>query len=249
MNGLAGFRAVHYLTVRGFESLLGEEDVPIGVQASGVVGRSVPWFGGAGDPDVFLAGRIDMGTGNRRSVLQAGLETEAQRDLRTTNWNGLIASAHAAWYYKSTLAQTLIFTTDAALGRRVIVPFELTLSDPLGGVEGYDGAQVAGGARAVSRAEYRRLFRMPVSLLRSAATWGVAGFVASGRIWNGGVPYGVTSPLVAAAGASLLIGFPIESRQLWRVNVAAPLVPEVHTGWVLRILDNFRGPVGVVGAS
>ncbi len=235
VNGLAGFRALHYMTVRGFESLLGEEDVPIGVQASSVVGRSVPWFGGAGDPDIFVSGRMDMGAGNRRSVVQAGLETEARRDLRTGAWDGLIASAHGAWYYKPTLAQTLIFTTDAALGRRVIVPFELTLSDPLGGVEGYDGAQVAGGVRAVGRAEYRHLFRMPWSLPRSAAAWGLAGFATTGRIWNGGVPYGATSPVVASAGASLLVGLPIEARQLWRLDVAAPLVPEVHTGWVLRI--------------
>ncbi len=235
VNGLAGFRGLHYITVRGFDSLLGEEDVPIGVQASGVVGRSVPWFGGAGDPDTFVSSRIDVGTGNRRTVIQGGIEVEARRDLRTDDWDGLIASGHAALYVKPSLSQTLILTADGAAGQRVIVPFELTLSDPLGGVEGYAGAQVAGGIRAVSRAEYRHLFRMPWSLLRSVAAWGLAGFVASGRVWNGDVPYGQTSPFVAAAGAGLLVGLPVESRQLWRVDVAAPLVPQPHAGWVFRI--------------
>ncbi len=235
INGLVGFRGLHYLTVRGFDSLLGEEDVPIGLQASGVVGRSVPWFGGAGDPDTFVSGRVDVGTGSGRSVLQGGLEAEARRDLHTAEWDGIVASGHAALYVKPSLSQTMILTVDGAFGQRVIVPYELTLSDRIGGVEGYDGARVAGGIRLVSRAEYRHLFRMPWALLRSAASWGLSGFVASGRIWNGDVPFGETSPIVAAAGGGLLVGLPIESRQLWRVDVAAPLIPQPHTGWVLRI--------------
>jgi hypothetical protein len=235
VNGLAGYRALRYLTVRGFDALLGEEDVPVGIQASGVAGASVPWFGGSGDPDTFVSSRIDAAIGSRTSVVQAGIQAEARRDRRTDAWDGLIASGHAAWYLKPSLSQTLIVTTDAATGERVLVPFQLALNDPQGGVEGYAGSQMAGGTRAVSRAEYRHLFRMPLAFLRAAAAWGVAGFVTGGRVWAGDVPYGVTSPMVAAAGLGLLVGVPKESRQLWRVDVAQPLVPEPHTGLELRI--------------
>lgn len=235
INGLAGFRSLRYLTVRGFDALLGEEDVPIGVQASGVAGHSIPWFGGSGDQDTFVSSRIDVAGGSSESVVQGGFQAEARRDVRTDEWDGLIASGHAAWYLKPTLSQTLIVTADAALGKRVLVPFELTLSDPQGGVEGYAGAQEAGGSRVVARAEYRHLFRMPIAWLRSGAAWGLAGFVTSGRVWAGDVPFGMTSPIVAGTGIGLLVGVPRESRQLWRVDLAAPLVPQPHSGLEFRV--------------
>lgn len=235
VNGLAGFRALRYLTVRGFDALLGEEDVPIGVQASGVAGHSVSWFGGVGDPDTFVSTRMDAAAGTSQSVVQGGFQAEVRRDTRTDNWDGLIASGHAAWYLKPSLSQTVIVTADAALGERVLVPFQLTLGDPQGGVEGYGGAQVAGGIRAVSRAEYRHLFRMPIGFLRAAAAWGLAGFVTTGRVWAGDVPFGMTLPVVAGTGLGLLVGVPKESRQLWRVDVSAPLVPQPHSGWEVRI--------------
>ena len=235
VNGLAGFRAVRYLTVRGFDALLGEEDVPVGLQASGVVGHSVPWFGGSGDPDTFASARFDAAVGSTESVVQAGVESEARRDVRTGVWDGLITSGHAAWYLKPTFAQTMIVTVDGSFGDRVRVPFQLSLGDFQGGVEGYAGAQQAGGARVVGRAEYRHLFRMPIALLRSAAAWGVAGFVSTGRIWAGDVPFGVTSPIVAGLGAGLLVGLPKASRQLWRVDLAAPMIAQPHCGWTVRI--------------
>jgi hypothetical protein len=235
VNGLAGFRAVRYLVVRGFDALLGEEDVPIGVQASGVAGRSLPWVSGLGDPDTFVSARLDAAAGTTKSIIQGGMESEARRDLRTGVWDGLIASAHAAWYLKPSLAQTVIVTADGAFGERVRVPFQLALGNQQGGVEGYGGARVAGGSRAVTRAEYRHLFRMPVGLLRSIGTWGVAAFATAGRIWANDVPFGVTSPIVAGTGAGLLVGIPKESRQLWRVDIAAPVVPQPHAGWIVQI--------------
>jgi hypothetical protein len=235
VNGLVGFRAVRYLTVRGFDALLGEEDVPLGVQASGVAGRSVPWFGGSGDPDIFVSSRLDVAGGTSRSVVQGGFEAEGRRNVRTRVWDGLVATGHAAWYLKTSLPQTFIFSADAALGDRVRVPFQLALADPQGGVEGYGGSRVAGSRRIVARAEYRHLIRMPVAVLRSAASWGLAGFATGGRVWAGDVPFGVTSPFVAGAGAGLLVGFPRNSRQLWRVDIAAPVVAQPHAGWEVRV--------------
>src|SRR6185312_7008967 len=179
--------------------------------------------------------RMNGAAGTSRSVVQGGLQAEARRDVHTGDWDGLIASGHAAWYLKPSLARTVIVSADGALGDRVRVPFQLALADPRGGVEGYGGAQVAGGARVTARAEYRQLFRMPVSFLRSAASWGLAGFVTTGRVWAANVPFGVTSPVVAGAGVGLLVGLPRESRQLWRVDIAAPLIAQPHAGWEVRV--------------
>lgn len=59
--------------------------------------------------------------------------------------------------------------------------------------------------------------------------------MTTGRVWAGDVPFGMTLPVVAGTGLGLLVGVPKESRQLWRIDVSAPLVPQPHTGWEVRI--------------
>jgi len=234
INALFGFRSVRYITVRGFDALLGEQDVPLGVQFSGVVGRSLAVLH-SGSHDTFFSGRFDLALGSRSSILRGGVETEARRDETTGRWDGLITSGRGAWYIKAGLANTITLSTDVAFGQRVRVPFQLALGDPDGGVRGYLGSNVAGAARGVGRAEYRTLIRPPIRLLRAAATWAVAGFVDGGRVWRGDVPFGNTSPTVASAGVSLLVGIPRASRQLWRVDLAEPLVHQPRSGLELRV--------------
>jgi hypothetical protein len=234
VNALFGVRSVDYITVRGFDALLGEQDVPLGGQFSAVVGRGLPWLG-PDARDIFVSGRLDLAAGTRSSIVRGGFETEARRDERTGRWDGLITSGRAAWYVKAGLAHTFTFSTDAAFGQRVRVPFQLALGDPDGGVRGYLGSNIAGAARAVGRAEYRTLVRPPMRVLRSIATWAVAGFVDGGRVWSGDIPFGVTSPTVASAGVGLLVGIPAASRQLWRVDLAMPLVRQPRAGLELRV--------------
>jgi hypothetical protein len=234
VNALFGLRSVSYITVRGFDALLGEQDVPLGAQFSAVVGRSVGVLG-SGARDIFLSGLLDLAAGSRSSILRAGVQTEARRDQITGRWDGLITSGRAAWYIKAGLAHTFILSSDVAYGQRVRVPFQLSLGNPDGGVPGYLGTNVAGAARTVERAEYRTLFRPPWRLLRSAATWGLAGFVDGGRVWAGDIPFGNTSPTVASAGVGLLVGIPRASRQLWRVDLAAPIVRQPRAGWEVRV--------------
>jgi hypothetical protein len=234
VNALFGVRAVSYITVRGFDALLGEQDIPLGGQFSTVIGRSVGVLG-SGARDIFFSGRLDLAAGSRSSIIRGGVQTEARRDEATGRWDGLITSGRAAWYIKAGLAHTFIISSDVAYGQRVRVPFQLSLGDPDGGVPGYLGSNVAGAARTVERAEYRTLFRPPVRFLRTAATWGLAGFVDGGRVWSGDVPFGTTSPTVASAGVGLLVGIPRASRQLWRLDLAAPIIREPRAGWELRV--------------
>jgi hypothetical protein len=234
INALFGIRSVTYLTVRGFDALLGEQDVPRGAQFSAVVGRGVSWFNAARG-DVFLSGRLDGAAGASTSILRGGVDAELRREDATAAWDGLITSGRVSWYFKPSLSQTLMLSTDAAYGERETVPFQLALGDPTGGVRGYGGSSVAGAGRIVGRAEYRTLFRPPLRLLRGAASWAVAGFIDGGRVWAGDVPFGTTSPFVAGAGVGLLVAIPAASRQVWRVDVAAPLVRQPRAGWGFRV--------------
>ena len=234
LNLLVGVRAVRYITVVGMDALLGEQDIPLGGQFSAVIGRSAAWLG-SNAHDVFLSGRLDLAAGSRSSVIRGGIQSEARHDETTGRWDGLITSGRAAWYIKAGLARTIIFSTDIAYGQRLRVPFQLALGDPNGGVPGYLGTNVAGAARGVGRAEYRTLFRPPLHLLRNLATWGLAGFVDGGRVWAGDIPFGTTSPTVGSAGVGLLVGVPRASRQLWRVDLAQPLVSQPRSGLEIRV--------------
>ncbi|MFI5249935.1 MAG: hypothetical protein ACHQTF_08190 [Gemmatimonadales bacterium] len=234
LNLLVGVRAVRYITVVGMDALLGEQDIPLGGQFSAVVGRSAAWLG-SGAHDLFLSGRLDLAAGSRNSVIRGGIESEARHDEASGRWDGLITSGRAAWYIKPGLARTIIISTDIAYGQRLRVPFQLALGDANGGVPGYLGTNVAGAARGVGRAEYRTLFRPPLHFLRTAATWGLAGFVDGGRVWAGDIPFGTTSPTVGSAGVGLLVGVPRASRQLWRVDLAQPLVSQPRSGLEIRV--------------
>jgi hypothetical protein len=234
LNLLVGVRSVRYITAVGMDALLGEQDIPLGAQFSAVVGRSAAWLG-SGAHDVFLSGRLDLAAGSRSSVIRGGVESEARHDETTGRWDGLITSGRAAWYIKDGLARTLIISTDIAYGQRLRTPFQLAIGDPNGGVPGYLGTNVAGAARGVGRAEYRNLFRPPLHFLRTAATWGLAGFVDAGRVWAGDIPFGTTSPTVGSAGLGLLVAVPRESRQLWRVDLAQALVSQPRSGLEIRV--------------
>jgi|HubBroStandDraft_2_1064218.scaffolds.fasta_scaffold07088_3 hypothetical protein len=234
LNLLLGLRAVRYITVVGMDALLGEQDIPLGGQFSAVAGRSVGLLG-SDSRDLFLSGRLDLAAGSRNSIVRGGVESEARRDEATGRWDGLITSGRAAWYIKAGLARTLIFSTDIGYGQRVRTPFQLALGDPDGGVPGYLGTNVAGAARGVGRAEYRTLFRPPTHFLRTAATWGLAGFADAGRVWAGDIPFGTTSPTVASAGVGLLVGIPRASRSLWRVDLAQPLIAQPRAGLEVRV--------------
>jgi len=163
--------------------------------------------------------------------------------VRTGEWDGLVASAHAAWYFKPKLTRTFVLSADGAYGQRVRVPFQLALGDVSGGVRGYASSTVAGGRRAVLRAEYRQLIALPWNVVNAAGGFGIAAFVDGGRTWAGDVPFGVTSPFVTAAGVGVLFSIPRESRQLWRIDLAVPLIPQPHAGVEIRISSSGAGAV------
>jgi outer membrane protein assembly factor BamA len=64
---------------------------------------------------------------------------------------------------------------------------------------------------------------MPWLSRRAGIAMGV--FADAGRIWAGDVPYGVTTPMRASVGFSLMGSYPVSSKRMYRLDVGFPLNP------------------------
>jgi hypothetical protein len=233
VNALWGVRAVNFLRVTGFESLTGVQDVRRGFQASSMLGRSVALLGSR-DDDYFVSGNLYAGVGGGRSFLANEVRGEARHDNGTDRWRGLVVGGRSAWYLVP--GERWRFVTSAQFSGvwRPRVPIQIQLGTRDGGVRGYDGAVEAGNARVVLRAESRYV----LGALGNVGDLGVAAFADAGRMWAGGAPYGVDSPVRAALGVGALGAFPRGSRKLWRVDVARPLSQVPGAPKVQFILEN-----------
>jgi hypothetical protein len=131
----------------------------------------------------------------------------------------LVGSGRLAWYLKASEERTLITSAEFSGAWREDVPFQLLLRSRSGGLRGYGSSRLSGGQRLVLRAEHRWL----LPGFRSFLGTGVAAFGEVGRMWAGDVPFGrtVTRP---SAGVSLLAAVPRDSRRLFRLDFAVPLV-------------------------
>ncbi|MFN9203934.1 MAG: hypothetical protein ACK6DP_12840, partial [Gemmatimonas sp.] len=150
-----------------------------------------------------------------------------------------IGSGRAAWYFRPAVRQTTVLQAEWATGRRMRVPFQLTMADREGGLIGHRNSTVPGARRAVVRAEQRLVVPTRLNL----ADVGVAGFAEAGRLWaERSVPYSVDTPWRGAVGVSLLAAVPPRSRRLWRIDVAVPVGNDPNRKFEVRIsgLDRSR---------
>ena len=218
INALAGFRDVKYLRVNGFESLDGNQDIRQGFEAAGVLGRGLQLFGGL-DQDLFASGNIYAGAGNARSFVAGEVTVEGRRDQDAHEWDGVLGSGRLATYFKPSKRHTLLTSLEWSGGWRQRIPFQLTLADKDGGPRGYRDSWMAGGQRGVVRLE-DRVF---VGHFKQFASIGIAPFMDFAKVWEGDVPFGVTSGINATAGISLLASVPPRSQRMWRFDIAVPL--------------------------
>jgi hypothetical protein len=228
---LVGVRLVRYVTVHGFNTLDALEDLPSGVQAGGLVGRSIPAWGAS---DLFLAGSVYAGHATLASFVALQLEIEGRKDYDVGEWNGLIASSRLAWYWQRSARRTLIVSEEFSGGSRARLPLQLTLRDGQGGLRGYRGSVLSGAWRNVVRLEDRWVL---ASQPRNANV-GFAGFADVGTLWSGSAPYGRTVPLRASVGASVLAAFPAGSKRVLRLDLAVPLRRDGNKAWELRFSSN-----------
>lgn len=228
-NAVVGVRALGFIPVRGFDALVGVQDVATGVQLGAVLGRGIPRLAGS-DDDVFLSTDFYAGFGSATSFIALRVEGEAREPRRTGPWDSLIGSGRLAWYLKPSAAHLLIFDGEMSGGARARVPFQLLLGDAEGGVRGYGLSHVAGAIRGVARIEERWFIGRPMGRL----ALGMASFADGGRVWAGDAPFGVDSKVRVGAGVGLLAAIPVQSKRLWRLDLSVPVSADQYARRQLR---------------
>lgn len=236
LNAVVGTRALSFTTVRGFDALMGAQDVATGVQVGALVGHGMPAFGSI-DDDLFLSTEVYAGLGSARSFAALQLEVEARRPRRSGQWDAVVGSGRLAWYVKPADTHVLIGSVEAAGGWRGRIPFQLRLGDRQGGVRGYGVSRLSGAVRSVVRVEDRWFLG---GLTRHEA-FGLAGFIDIGRVWAGDSPFGSTTGTRVGGGLGLLVALPSHSRRLWRLDLTVPLGHDRDARWEIRLTSHWTG--------
>lgn len=239
INALWGIRDLGFARVTGFDALTGTQDLAVGFQLGTMFGRSLSVLGSR-DDDIFMSSDLYIGAVGRNTALRVQVQSEGRRDnslsascnaivvtsagdqCKSGDWDGLLTSGRAIEYFKLSPQHTSTLSVEFSGGWRQRVPFSLTLSDPNGGLRGFYGSDTPGGQRIVMRLDNRVFVGRPWNV----ADIGVGAFTDAGRLWRGDIPYGVTTPLHASVGVSLLGAVPVRSARIWRVDVAYALRPE-----------------------
>jgi hypothetical protein len=217
-GGLFGLRRFKYVTVSGFDALMGRQDLQSGIEIIGLAARSFRVTGDL-ERDLLVGGSVYAGTATTRSLLAARLEGESRRIRGTGDWKGTIISGRAAWYSQPRIGRLETVSAEYSGAWDPRIPMQVTLGQAHAGIRGFADSRAGGGKRLVIRAEERRA---------SLTTWrrldlGAAAFAEAGRLWAGQAPFGVTTSWQFSIGASLLAATPPGSRRLWRLDFAVPL--------------------------
>jgi len=221
VNTLWGVRDIGFARVRGFDALTATQDLPVGFQLGTLFGRSLSVLGSR-DDDMFMSGDLYVGAAGRNNGIRLQLEGEGRRNNSDQRWDGLLATGHVLQYFKVVPTNTTTASVEFSGGWHQRIPFNLTLSDPEGGVRGFASSNTPGGQRFVARVEDRQFVGRPFGL----GDMGVGAFIDAGRLWAGDIPYGVTTPIRTSFGVSLLAAIPSNSARLWRLDVAIAKNPE-----------------------
>jgi hypothetical protein len=236
VNALLGVRGIRFMRARGLDALRGSQDIPLGLQFGTLVGRGVPIFD-ARTNDLFVASDLYLGFGTPRMVYRLQLQGEGRRTQETGQWDGLVGSGRLIGYAIVGDRRTRTLSLEWAGTSRVLVPHALSLGVPDGGIRGFRNANIIGGRRAIARLSEQVYVGAPFSF----GDFGFSIFSDAGQLWRGDLPYGVSTPVRASAGASLLLAVPMRSTRMWRLEFAAPLNREPGTSrWELRLSHSDR---------
>jgi hypothetical protein len=233
LNALWGLRDVHFVRVSGFDALEGTQDLRTGIQLATLVGKGVRLLRGK-EADWFGSTNLYAGAASQYSYTALEIAGEGRRD-EDGNWDGILAHGRGAIYLKPFNRQTLMTDLAWSGGWKQRIPFQLTFADRDGGLRGFRTSDVGGGRRLVARAEDRYL----IGRYKQVATVAVAGFAEAGKLWAGDSPFGVTTPIYASAGFSILAASPPQSRRTVRVDFAFPLRGEKHGAEVRLVVTDF----------
>jgi len=235
-NALLGARDIVFERIQGLDALTADQDVPIGFQIGTLFGRSLPMPGQREEEDVFVAGDLYVGATSGISTSRLQLQAEGRRPIGSRVWDGVIATGIVTHYFRFTPRHRNFIALEFSGAYRQRTPFQLLLGVPEGGVRGYEQSHFAGGQRLVSRIEERYVF----GNIFGAADAGFAMFTDVGKQWSGDVPFGVTTPVKASIGVSLLAAIPPRSARLWRADLAFPLSAGANARWTLTFTNADR---------
>ena len=235
INALVGRRDITYVRLEGLDALTASQDLPVGFQVGLQAGRSLP-VSGALEDDIFVAGDLYVGATNGLSTVRLQMQGEARRGTLRERWDDVLASGRLTHYLTMSPRMQNQSTLEFSAGFRQRMPFQLLLGIPGGGVRGYEESTYAGSVRVIGRTEQR--YTIPNFLGASDA--GVAMFADVGKQAAGDVPFGVTSPVVASIGLSLMAAVPQHSARLWRMDFAVPVTRGAGAGWTVRFTNGDR---------
>jgi hypothetical protein len=213
---LGGIRRVHFRTVRGFDALTAQQDVPNGAFAGLFAAKGLPSFG---ESDMFLSGVGYAGGGGAHVYYATLAQVEGRRGSGLHQWDSVIGSGRSAVYLGRGPGWVLLLDDQFSGGTRSLLPIQLALGDRQGGMLGYHNAALAGAYRNIARTEARWA---GAALIRGADV-GFAGFGQLGSIWAGDAPYGRTATR-GTVGVGIIAAYPSGSKRLYRVDFGIPLV-------------------------
>jgi hypothetical protein len=248
VNALMGARRITFARIEGLDALTAFQDVPVGFQLGTLVGRSLPLAGQT--QDLFVAGDLYTGFSRGLSTLRLQAQGEGHREIGRNMWDGVLTSARLTHSLRLTRRARNQVSLEWSSGQKVRTPFQLLLGVPEAGVRGYERSSYAGGERLVLRTEQRYAHGNVLGV----ADAGVAVFADMGQQWRGDVPYGVTTPVKASLGVSLLAAVPPRSSRLWRADLAFPVTGGANARWTLGFTNAdrtqfvFRSPRDVTQA-
>ena len=222
---MLGQRNIWWVKRRGFDSLRGQQDIPLGAEAGLAFSRSIPAL--ERDDDLAASFRLYTGLeyGAGSALFLGRVRADVRRDFDASSpvreWEDLYAEGELLNYWKPADAQrhTLLLRMAATAGWNTRTPFQLTLGGDRN-LRGYRDERFPGGRRIVFNAEDRIYFGWP---WRDVLDMGATIFLDAGRMWPGDVPFGDDSGWRATVGAGLRGSFPAGSRSLFRIDVAAPV--------------------------
>jgi hypothetical protein len=214
---LVGARKLAFHPHRGVDAVSGVEDVPEGVQAGLVLGKSL--FGGAGlDHDWFSAMEVSSGADvNGRLLVFTRAKVEGRYLESAGNWDGILADGQILVYDIGDRATTVL-AADAAGGWNTRTPFQLLLAGG-DGLRGYGSLGLPVGRRLVLRGEQRYFFGTAFGF----ADVGGAVFAETGRGWAGDAAFGASTGMLGTVGIGLRVAAPHGSRRTYRLDLAMPL--------------------------
>jgi hypothetical protein len=229
LNLLFGGRALRFLPVEGFDAITGAQDLRIGVQFAGQIGRPLK-LEGISTSDFFTSGDLYAGWGNKHAFL--GTEWVFSGRRASAGWDGQLITGRTAAYLKPDVKTTTILSLEYVGANDVRVPYQVPLGQSGSGLRGFFRSQDGGERRVILRGEQRRALGRP----RGFADIGAATFIETGRLYAGNVPFGVTTPWRNAVGVALLGAVPPRSRMTYRVDAVYALNPDERSRrWEFRV--------------